>query len=129
MQESIQKFLIEDNLDPKKVSSNWEIIKNETVAIYKASLGLTGEIDLSQDVTPTIEWAASPLNQPPAFPIWFLSAYPDVVKYFSNLEDEDMKAVFGELDETALDDEGSLKMQVLRSIVNDFKVKHKLECA
>lgn len=127
--EEMQEFLEEDNIDFLKLSANFEIIKNGSKEIYKASVRLQGANDISENATDTIEWIADILNQPLGYPQWFMAAYPDVVKWFTeSLEDNEKFDVIGEPTEDFFDEQKKFNFSVLRKIVNSYKLINTLEC-
>lgn len=128
MREEEQLFLDQDAIDQLKFFANLEIIKNGTKDIYKAQKRLHNEEDISDNATKTIEWMASPLNQPLAYPLWFMAAYPDAVKWMSNLEDENIIVITGELSEDSIDERRYFKLPILRKIVDGYKNLNALEC-
>ncbi len=65
-----QKFFIEDRIDPMKFRENYAYYFMDRYGKHEP--------------TPS---CFSPGDLPLAFPRWFGSAYPDVVKYFSTLEE------------------------------------------
>ena len=128
MEESIKRFLEQDNIDLSKFSANSEIIKNETKEIYKATAKLYNQNDISSNTTETIHWMALINNQPLGYSKWFMTAYPDVVKWFSELDGEKIVSIIGSLTSDYMDEHNNFKLPVLREIVNAYKVTNKLEC-
>jgi hypothetical protein len=128
MLDNVMKFLEQDNINMSKYFANSEIMKNETREIYQATARLYNQKDISSNATATIDWAANVFNRPLGLPRWFMAAYPDVVKWFSDLKDEEMISVLGNLSRNDMDENNYFKLEILRKIVDDFKRKNKLEC-
>ena len=124
----ITRFLELDNINTSKYLANSEIIKYETKEIYQASCKLHREDDLSGDRTETIDWVALVYNQPPGSPLWFMAGYPDVVKWVSDLDEEKITSILGDLTETDMDENNYFKLPILRKLVNAYKSTNKLEC-
>ena len=128
LMEEIVKFLEYDGIDMSKYSANSEIMKNETKEIYQATTELYNQNDISDNATETIQWVASVLNQPLGFYRWFMTAYPDVVKWFSNLDEEMVISIIGNPTKDYMDENNKLKLPILRKIVDAYKISNKLEC-
>lgn len=75
----IFKILMEDNLDPIKWYSNWLCI-NSFPPLEVDKKFLETEIP-----SPTPSCPKDFLDIPPAFPKWFVAAYPEVVNSFADL--------------------------------------------
>lgn len=71
--EIIDGFFIEDKVDPLKFKENHDYYVMDRYGDHKPTLS-----------------CFSPLDAPLAYPYWFLSAYPDVVKYFAYLPDDEL---------------------------------------
>lgn len=119
-----EKFFIADNIDPLKFKENHDYYVMDSYGEHKP--------------TPS---CFHPLDAPLAYPYWFASAYPDVVKYFSTLEDEDLMKVFedmgltkegsNDIDTKSFDQEGHFTLEVLYKLKEHYKKLHpntKLEC-
>jgi hypothetical protein len=65
-----EKFLIADNIDPLKFKENHDYYVMDRYGDHKP--------------TPS---CFNPIDNPMGFPYWFASAYPDIVKYYSLLEE------------------------------------------
>lgn len=132
MDENIKNFLKEDNIDISKFLANSEIMKNETKEIYQATARLHSQIDISDNATKTIHWMALIYNQPLGYPKWFMTAYPDVVFWVSNLTEEitegNILPFIGEISEKDLDGNREFLLSFLRKIVDAYKNINKLEC-
>lgn len=128
MDEDIKKFLEEDNIDKSKLLANSEIMGHETKEIYQATARLHSQKDISDNATESIGWMALFYNQPLGFPIWFMTAYPDVVKWFSGLKEEEVISIIGNPAENYTDNSDHIKITHLRKIVDFYKTHHKLEC-
>lgn len=128
MEKNIKKFLEQDNIDMSKFLANSEIIKNGTKEIYQATAKLYNQKDISNNATKTICWMANILNQPLGYSKWFMTAYPDVVKWFSDLEDKKIIPIIGNSTPDFMDNAGYLKLPILRKIVDTYKTIHDLEC-
>ncbi len=123
-----KQFLLQDSIDEHKFIANYQIIKSGTKEIYQAMIGLSSEVDISNDATPTIHWMALVYNQPLGYPYWFIAAYPDVVKWISNLEDKNVIDIVGNLTESDMDDKNYFNVLILGKIVDFYKSKNSLEC-
>ncbi|MFA5932403.1 MAG: hypothetical protein WC793_03455 [Candidatus Paceibacterota bacterium] len=128
MKEDIKKFIEQDEIDMSKFSANSEIMRNGTKEIYQATAILHSGDDISDNATKTIYWMTSILNQPLGYPVWFMTAYPDVVKWFSDLGEEKITSIVGDLTQDSADEKGYLKLSVLRKIVDAYKTDYYLEC-
>lgn len=128
MEKEIKQFLEQDNIDMAKFLANSEIIKNETKEIYQATARLHNLNDISDNATDTIHWMALIYNQPQGYSKWFMTAYPDVVKWFSDLEEEKMISIIGNPTQDDMDDNNNFKLPLLRKIVDAYKTLHNLEC-
>ena len=128
MEEDIKKFLEQDAINMTKFLANSEIIKNETKEIYQATARLHNQNDISDNATETIHWMASIYNQPLGYAKWFMTAYPDVVKWFSDLEEEKMISIIGNPTVDYMDDNDKFKLPFLRRIVDAYKNTNNLEC-
>ena len=125
---NVIKFLEQDNINMSKYSAYSEIIKNETREIYQATARLHNQEDISGNATTTIDWMANVLNQPIGLPKWFMAAYPDVVKWFSNLGDDEIISTLGNLSQNDMDGNNYFKLEILRKIVDSYKKNNRLEC-
>jgi hypothetical protein len=72
--ELVNGFFIKDKIDPLKFKENHNHYVMDRYGGHKP--------------TPS---CFSPLDAPLGYPYWFLSAYPDVVKYFAYLPDNEIK--------------------------------------
>jgi len=75
-----EKFFIADNIDPLKFKENHDYYVMDRYGDHKP--------------TPS---CFHPLDAPIAYPYWFASAYPDVVKYFGTIPDEDLKRLYEDM--------------------------------
>jgi len=128
MEEDIKKFLEQDAINMTKFLANSEIIKNETKEIYQATARLHNQNDISDNATETIHWMASIYNQPLGYAKWFMTAYPDVVKWFSDLEEEKIISMIGNPTADYMDEHDNFKLPILRRIVDAYKNTNNLEC-
>ena len=128
MEKDVKKFLEQDNIDMAKFLANSEIIKNETKEIYQATTKLHNQNDISDNTTKTIYWMALIYNQPLGYAKWFMAAYPDVVKWFSNLEEEKIVSIIGNPTQDYVDENDNFKLPILRKIVDAYKIINNLEC-
>ena len=128
MEEDIKKFLEQDAINMTKFLANYEIIKNETKEIYQATARLHNQNDISDNATETIHWMASIYNQPLGYAKWFMTAYPDVVKWFSDLEEEKIISMIGNPTADYMDEHDNFKLPILRRIVDAYKNTNNLEC-
>jgi|SRR3989344_5928620 len=129
MKKDVKQFLEQDNIDMTKFLANSEIIKNETKEIYQATAKLHNQKDKSDNATKTIHWMALIYNQPLGYSKWFMTAYPDVVKWFSNLEDEKIVSIIGNPSPDYMDKNSNFKLPTLRKIVEAYKIIDNLECS
>lgn len=129
MEKDIKQFLEQDNIDMIKFLANSEIIKNETKEIYQATARLHNQKDESNNATKTIHWMALFYNQPLGYSKWFITAYPDVVKWFSNLEEEEIVFIIGSPTLDYMDENNNFKLSILRKMVDAYKIINKLECS
>lgn len=125
--EMIDQFMIPDNINVTKFVANYMILKNGSREIYSASSKLNNEPDLSNEGTFSIEFF-SPIDRPLGYPLWFIAGYPDVVKWFSDLEEEKIISIVGNLTQDSADEDGHLKLFVLRKMVDAYKLTNELEC-
>ena len=121
-----EKFLIADNIDPLKFKENH--------AYYV--------MDRYGDHKPTPSCFHPWLDLPLGYPYWFASAYPDVVEYFSAIEDEELTRVFESMGFTEedlkdfdnprmIDQEGYFRVEILYKLKERYKELRrnaKLEC-
>jgi len=128
MEKDIIQFLEQDTINMAKFLANSEIIKNETKEIYQATARLHNQNDISDNATETIHWMALSYNQPLGYSKWFITAYPDVVKWFSDLEEEKIVSVIGNPTPDYMDDYNNFKLPILRKIVDAYKTIKNLEC-
>ncbi len=128
MEIDIKNFLEQDNIDMSKFLANFEIMKNETKEIYQATARLHNQNDISDNATETIYWMANILNQPLDYPKWFMTAYPDVVKWFNGLEEEKIISIIGNQTQDYMDNHNKFRLPILRNIVDAYKIINKLEC-
>jgi len=128
MEKVMEQFLEQDNVDMTKFLANSEIIKNETREIYQATTRLHNQKDISDNATKTIHWMALIYNQPLGYSKWFMTGYPDVVKWFSDLEEEKIISIIGNPTEDYMDNQDNFKLPVLRKIVDAYKDIYQLEC-
>lgn len=128
MEKDIQKFLEQDKIEMSKFLANSEIIKNETKEIYQATARLHNQNDISENATKTIHWMALIYNQPLGYSKWFMTAYPDVVKWFSDLEEGKIISIIGNPTSDYMDDNNNFRLPILRKIVDAYKVTNNLEC-
>jgi len=75
-----QKFFIEDNVDPVKFRENYAYYLTDRYGSHKPTRS-----------------CFHPTDSPTAFPRWFGSAYPDVVKYFSTLKETEFERLFEDM--------------------------------
>ena len=131
MDEYIKKFLEEDEIDMVKLFANSEIMENETKEIYQARARLYNQEDISDKATKTIHWIAKTYNQPLGYPVWFMTAYPDVVRWVSELAErrtiDGVLPILGELSEKDIVD-NKISISFLRKMVDIYKQKNSLEC-
>ena len=128
MKNDVKKFLEQDNINMSKFLANSEIIKNETKKIYQDTARLHNQIDISDNATETIHWMALIYNQPLGYSKWFMTAYPDVIKWFSGLEEEKIISIIGNLTSDYMDDHDKFRLPILRKIVDAYKIINNLEC-
>lgn len=119
-----KEFIEQDEIDMSKFLANYEIMKNGTKEMYQATIKSHNQNNLSDNATETICWMAKAYNHPK----WFMTAYPDVVKWFSNLEDEKIISITGNPTPDFADDANYFKLPILRKIVDEYKTIYNLEC-
>jgi hypothetical protein len=123
LKNSLRYFLYPDNIDLRKFAANTKILILKSIKTYQDRVKSTGEIDLSQFITPSIEIVANPIK-PGNYPNWFLIAYPDVVLWFQRLSDKERKDTLNQrLNNIILDN----NLQNLRKIVVFYKKNFTLE--
>lgn len=116
-----EDFLKKDNIDVLKFQANYEILKNESMEIYKATVKLHSQLDISQHATPSIEILGPIMDRPLGYPMWFIAAYPDIVIWFANLDNENMGNIFGNvLGNEDFDTNSFLNHSCLRKIINFY---------
>lgn len=76
----VEKFFIEDSIDPQKFRENYAYYFTDRYGSHKPTSSCLQAMDL-----------------PLAYPRWFAAAYPDVVKYFSILEESEFTRLFEEV--------------------------------
>ena len=128
MEKDIKEFLEQDNIDMSKFLANSEIIKNETKEIHQATARLHNQNDISGKAIETIHWMALIYNQPLGYAKWFMTAYPDVVKWFSDLKEEKIISIIGNPTQDYMDENDNFKLPILRKIVGAYKNTNSLEC-
>ena len=121
-----EKFFITDNIDPLKFKENHDYYIMDRYGDHKP--------------TPS---CFHPLDAPMAYPYWFASAYPDVVKYFSTIKrEEEFTRFFEDMGFTKedlrhfdnpkmIDQEGYFRVEILYKMKEHYKESHpnaKLEC-
>ena len=67
-------------------------------------------------------------NHPLGYSKWFMAAYPDVVKWFSNFEEGEIISTIGNPTQDYMDNHNNFKLPILRKIVDAYKVINSLEC-
>lgn len=121
----VVKFLIADNIAPLRFRENCDYYIMDRYGDHKP--------------TPS---CFHPLDVPSGYPYWFASAYPDVVKYFSAIEDEEFIKLFEDMGFTKedlkdfdnpkfIDQEGCFRVEILYKLKEHYKELHpsaKLEC-
>jgi hypothetical protein len=121
----VEKFLIADSIDPLKFKENHDYYVTDRYGNHKP--------------TPS---CFHPLDLPLGYPYWFASAYPDVVKYSSMMEDEQLTKLFEDWGVTKedlkdfdnpkmIDQEGYFRVEILYKLKEYYKELHpnaKLEC-
>ncbi len=110
----------------------FENIKIAEAGIYE--LEMYQEQFDSLKISPTMHFFKEYFNRPTGFPLWFMAAYPDVVKWASiNInkykEHPYFKNCFSRKESFIKED--LIKTEVLRLFINFYKenVINKLECA
>lgn len=126
----VKNFFIPDNIDEKKFKANFEILRNNSRELYKIYAGLMNEPDFSKFGTVSIDKLAKVYNQPLGYRDWFMAAYPDVVNWFQDIDDEEAMKILGNpSNEETFDEEHKIKIEYLRKITDSFKENnHNLEC-
>ncbi len=121
-----ERFLIADNIAPLKFKENHDYYIMDTYGDHK----------------PTPSCFHPQFDMPSGYPYWFASAYPDVVKYFSTIEDEEFTRLFEDMGFTEedlkdfnnpkmIDQEGYFRVDILYKLKELYKELHpnaELEC-
>lgn len=130
----VKNFYIPDCIDIKKLQGNSQILQyhNRSLAISFISLENNIE-DFTQFATPSIDGIAAIGSKPLGYDDWFIIAYPDVVEWVMNLNNQEFINTVGvgnPNDETLFyDSEKKIKSEILRKIVNNYLATSKtLEC-
>lgn len=128
MEKDIKEFIEQDNIDISKFLANSEIIENETKEICQTTARLHNQNDISGKATETIHWMSLIYNQPLGYSKWFMTAYPDVVQWFSDLEEGKIISIIGNPTQDYMDENDNFKLPILRKIVDAYKNINNLEC-
>lgn len=137
-------LLLGDNIDAQKFLCNYDFIECGGQPSFTEFFTGTGD---DSGVTPTAREMASPLKRPPAYPLLFVAAYPDVVKWLDRLAAETLKegdetqvrAVYATMAETLGSDfsaedmegpNGKLITEYLTALVRAYKANagSRFEC-
>jgi len=120
-----ERFLIVDNIDPLKFKKNHDYYTMDRYGDHKPTPSCFHHLDA-----------------PMAYPYWFASAYPDAVKYFSTMKDEELIKLFkgwgvtkedvkGSDSPAIVDREGYFRLEILYKLKEHYKELRpnaKLEC-
>ena len=137
-------MLLEDGVDYAKFMQNLDYVaRGGGLSRNEFYFGR----DEHQDVTPTARELADPLKRPPAYPLWFVAGYPDVVRWLERLwtkamttdDDAEGQKVYEAMAlslgqdfsaEEMTDDEGILDHHYLRALVRAYRTVcgRRLEC-
>jgi len=81
-------LLAADDIDVQKFLPNFDYLaRGGAPSLMEFYTG----VDENWAVTPSARGMASPLERPPAYPLWFIAAYPDVVTWMCGLLSEASK--------------------------------------
>jgi hypothetical protein len=127
----ISDFLIPDNISPNKFINNYAVAKlsmgellmaeNKRFAPFKKKITESLNFYIYENI----------VERPLGFPTWFISCYPDIVRWIDSNEELVLaSSPFTEFDTTCLDIHKYLKTRYLRQIVNFYitKTNSTLEC-
>ncbi len=124
----VDNFFIPDKISPLLFKANYEIIRHHSRDSYHSHAVLMNDPDLSGKGTKNIDVLAQFGNQPLGYSDWFIAAYPDVVNWFQDVDDERAASILDAPSEDDIfDEERKIKASYLRKIVNSFG--NKLECS
>ena len=88
VKEIIEDLLIPDEIDMSTFISNYEaLVRGGTPSATELLTGIATD----NQSTPSISDFTFALNRPPALPLWFIAAYPDVLLWFVNVGREYIK--------------------------------------
>jgi hypothetical protein len=129
--ELLREFPIRDDLDFKKYIANSLILEHGSRALYKKFAKLSDDPDYSEQGSATIDFFASKFDRPLGYGKWFIAGYPDVVKWFSDLDESEVKRALGSPSkEDFLEHDRYIKNKYLKRMIKVFKAEgHSLECS
>jgi hypothetical protein len=79
VKEIIDTLFIPDKIHPETFIANYKALSHD----FSATEILLG-IEKKNQPTPSLSHFTHVANRPPAFPLWFIAAYPDVLLWFDN---------------------------------------------
>lgn len=109
----ILDFLALDSIDTDSYAANSKAIRNPTLWVI---------FEDNSDLSPTaLDIAREGGFTPPGWPSWFVYGYPDVLRWCSRGEGFEVVKQFNDLPEAELMEDGKLKHNILRSVINQYK--------
>ena len=134
----VSDFFIPDKIDFMKFAANWHAIINDSAEIFSLYAQFDEmEKELSNKMTKSIQGMDLLGGVPLGYPNWFVAAYPDVMKWFTETSEQDILEALGfqSIEEyekyDRMDDSRHFKPELLRKFINFYtkKVCEPLECS
>jgi len=110
----IEDLIIPDRINPLAFSSNYEALLRGGMPSAREFLGL----EKGHQLTPSLSYFTLAADRPPAFPLWFIAAYPDVLLWFVNVGREYIKTHGQDYNE-----QGMLELKLLGIDPSDTNLK------
>jgi hypothetical protein len=126
VEEIIKELLIPDKISPIFFINNYRLLLSGGMPSYQDLF----RKDKPQEPTSSLKHFVSPINRAPAFPLWFVATYPDVLAWFHDWQEDclrrhnyDTTAVGDEKinDKDFIDNNGQFIPNYLKKIVIAFK--------
>lgn len=115
----IENFFKVDDISPDKYVQNFESVEEATMG-GMLTLGIR-----AKNGTPSLEFAANPLNRGSIFPNWFYTTYPDVIVWLHRNSDN-IKSITGAYDA----ENPTHHAEIFRKLIDAYKKQgNKLECS